>query len=617
MTDSRLEGVKRQVASLPDSPGVYLWKDGNGQVIYVGKAKRLKTRVRSYLKVDHTTSPKNRMLHSRFVAVDTIVVPSESQALLLENNLIKEYQPRFNVSLKDDKTYPSIAVTVAEPFPRVVVGRQLSIPGARYFGPYTDVGMLRRTLHVIRRIFTVRSCHYKLMDEVPDRACLDYHIHRCLAPCMGWQDQRAYRAMIGDVLAFLEGRTVEVRGRLRSRMETAADRLDFERAAEIRNSLRWLDQVDEGQSVEVVGGGDTDAVGFARDGQEALGVVVKVRDGKVIARDHRILGNLTDEPDAAVLTAFLVRFYLPSSDRARSLLLPFVPDSPEGLAELVDGTHVSVPKRGTNAELVALADQNARHLMEGLRIESLESDERAEDPVYALGRDLGMTSVPRHMVCIDISTSQGKDTVGSLVWFEGGRPKKTFYRRYKIEGEGKPDDFSAVHEVVTRFVRRTLDEDKLMPDLMVIDGGRGQLGAAKRALEELGQSDVPLVSLAKRDEEVFMVGRAESLRLSKRAPGLRLLQRARDEAHRFAVEFNRVRRRKRTITSTLLDIPGVGAERRRRLLKHFGSLAAIKTATLEEIQAVDGFSLKLAERVRGHIERAATTRVSADAEKVE
>ncbi|MFB3070040.1 MAG: excinuclease ABC subunit UvrC [Gemmatimonadales bacterium] len=596
------EKVARKIAALPQGPGVYLWKNAQGRVIYVGKAKRLRSRVRDYFVNDYRDSPKHRLLLRQIEDLDTIVVPNEPQALLLENNLIKEYQPKFNIKLRDDKSYPRIAVTVAEPFPRVLVVRRLDIEGAQFFGPYTDVGVLRRTLRVIRRIFTVRSCHYDLPADRPDRPCLDYHIHRCLAPCVAWQSQADYRAMIDDVIAFLEGKTVEVRTRLRERMEEAAAKLEYERAAELRNAIRWLEQVDKPQTMEVVGAGDADAIGFARDRDDAVGVILRVRKGKVVAFENRFLTNLAEEPDEAVLSAFLVRYYVTAVTRGRRAVLPFAPSELDKIRDLLPETRWLIPQRGVNYRLVELADQNARHLLESLKIESLEADERVEDPVYALGRDLGMIAVPRDLVCIDISTNQGKDTVGSLVWFEGGRPQKAEYRRFKIKGEeAQQDDFAAVHEVVSRFVSRRVAEEKKLPDLMVIDGGKGQLNAAREALSEHGLDNLPLAAIAKRDEEIFLPGRKESIRLARNAPSLKLLQRARDEAHRFAVTYNRKRRSERTITSELLSISGVGSSRRRVLLERFGSLAGVRLATVEEIVALPGFSTRLAERILNHV----------------
>ena len=601
MTSPVSDALQRKLDTLPDGPGVYLWKDAAGDVLYVGKARNLRSRARNYFATDHSASPKNQYLVRLIEDIDTIVVPSDSQALLLENNLIKEYQPRFNVRLKDDKSYPSIAVTLGEPFPRVLVTRRRNIRGARYFGPYTDVADMRRMLALVRRIFTVRSCSDEIPRERRERPCLDYHIGRCLAPCVGWQDEQGYRAMIADVIRVLEGRTGDVRDQVREMMLAASDRQDFERARELRDTLRWLDQLEAPGPVEAIGGEDADVVGFVRDGDDAVGVLVRVRDGKMVAREHRFLENLGEETEAAILNAFMVRYYVPAEDRARRVLLPFPTDELETLRELLPGTEWIVPQRGKGHHMVVLADQNARHLMESLRLESFETEERAEDPVYALGRDLGLSIVPRSLICIDISTSQGRDTVGSLVWFEAGRPKKAEYRKFRIRGPGQQDDFAAISEVVTRYFTRRHEEDKPLPDLVVIDGGKGQLGAAGQALGALGLGELPLISLAKREEEVFLPGRSESLRLPRRSPGLRLLQRARDEAHRFGVAYNRKRRTQRTITSELLDIPGVGPERRRRLLERFGSLAGVRSATAPELASVPGFSTALAERILNHL----------------
>jgi len=588
--------IARKLASLPDRPGVYLWKNAAGEVLYVGKAKSLRSRVPQYFAPDHQDTPERSALAAQIADLETILVPNEAQALLLENNLIKEHQPRFNIRLRDDKSYPRIAVTLGEPFPRVLVVRRIHLEGARYFGPYTDVGTLRQTLSIIRRLFTVRSCHYDLPGDAPDRPCLDYHIERCKAPCVGYQTQADYRRMIDDVLLFLEGKTLEVRTRLRERMQQASCDLDFERAAQLRDALQWLEQVEKPQTVELVGGGDADAIGLARDGDDACGVILRIRDGRLIAREHRFLERAGGEAEAEVLAAFLVRFYLPLEARARRVLLPFVPEDLGSLQALAPDNEWAVPQRGTNAKLVELAEHNARHLLESLLLESFDVEERAADPVYALGRDLGLAKVPRSFVCIDISTNQGRDTVGSLVWFEAGRPKKAEYRRYRIRG-AQQDDFAAVSEVVTRFLRRRIDEQRPLPDLIVIDGGKGQLGAAVTAAAAVGGATVPFASLAKREEEVYLPDREAPLRLSRRSPSLKLLQRARDEAHRFAVTYSRQRRSRRTITSQLLTIPGVGPNRRRRLLERFGSVAGVRTATREEIASLPGFSRTLAERI--------------------
>ena len=595
------DALARKLETLPDGPGVYLWKDARGEVLYVGKAKRLSSRVRSYFAADFSDSPKHQLLRRLIADVETIVVGREAESLILENNLIKEYRPRFNVRLKDDKSYPSIAVTLGEPFPRVLVTRRRNIEGAKYFGPYTDVAQLRRTLAIIRRLYTVRSCSDDLPREQRERPCLDYHIGRCKAPCVGWQTAADYQAMVRDVVDFLEGRTGDVRQKVREVMLAASEREDYERAANLRDALRWLERLEEPSSVELLGSGDADAIGYARDGDDAVGVLMRVREGRVVSRDHKFLEGVEDETDEAILSAFLVRYYVPAENRARRVVLPFPPDDFDTLREILPEADWTVPQRGTAGRWRELADQNARHLLESLRIESFETEERAEDPVYALGRDLGLSSVPRSLVCVDISHNQGRDIVGSLIWFEAGRPKKSEYRKFKIKGLAEQDDFAAIHEVVTRYLIRRRDEGEPLPDLIVIDGGKGQLNAAVDAAKVLGFERIPIVSLAKREEEVFLPGRADALRLSRRSPSLRLLQRARDEAHRFGLAYNRKRRAQRTITSELLDIPGVGPTRRRRLLERFGSLAGVRSATAGELAAVPGLSTALAERILEHL----------------
>jgi excinuclease ABC subunit C len=589
--------VAGKLAHLPDTPGVYLWKDAAGGVLYVGKAKRLRSRVRSYFASDHETSVKTRHLVGLIRDVETIVVPTEAHALILENNLIKEYHPRFNIALRDDKSYPYIKVTVQEPYPRVFVTRRFQSDGARYFGPYTDVGAMRRALNVVKRIFTVRSCRYDMPVEMPERACLDWHIGRCKAPCIGLQSLSDYRAMISDVLHFLDGRPEEVTRRVRELMEIASNNLEFERAAELRDALLKLETIEEPTSVMQVDGGDRDVVGFARDGDDACVSILRVRDGKLLARDHRYLGNVEGEPDDAILVAYLLQHYQHQSERAREVLLPFELTERELVEESLASSRLLVPQRGAKRELMDLAMQNARHLLEEMRLTSEEGDERAIDPVYDLQRELGLEVVPRSFVCFDISHAQGRDVVASMVWFENGRPKRAEYRKFKVEGDWGNDDFASMNEVVTRYFSRRTAESLPLPDLCVIDGGKGQLHAAQDALAAIGLGSLPLASLAKKEEEVFLPGRSESLRLSRRSPGLRLLQQARDEAHRFAVTFQRARRSKRTVTSQLLEIPGVGPSRRRALLKVFGSVQGVKDAGLDAIIAVPGFSKGLAERV--------------------
>jgi excinuclease ABC subunit C len=593
------ESVASKLPHLPDGPGVYLWKSGDGKILYVGKAKKLRSRVRSYFAQDHVESPRTRHLVNQIRDLETIVVPSEAHALILEANLIKEYRPRFNIALRDDKSYPYIKVTVQEAFPRVYVTRQLQNDGARYFGPYTDVGAMRRALNVVKRIFTVRSCNYDMPREMPERPCLDYSIKRCKAPCILAQSQEDYRSMIDEVLLFLDGKPQEVVRRIRDRMEIAAEALDFERAAELRDALEHIKRMEEPTVVLTVEGGDKDVVGYARDGDEACVALLRVRSGKLLAREHRFLENLAEEEDPRILSIFLAGTYVPMQERARDLLVPFDFEDREALEESLGGTRVHVPQRGPRRELVELAEQNARHLLEELRLAAATSEggTRASDPVYELGRELGLQKLPRSMVCFDISTTQGTDTVGSCVWFENGRAKRGEYRKFKVKTVVGTDDFASMREVVTRYFQRRISEEKPLPDLIVIDGGKGQLSAAHEALIGLEIGDRPLISLAKREEEVFMWGRADPIRMSRRSPALRLLQQIRDEAHRFAITYNRKRRTMRTVTSELLRVPGIGPVKRRRLIQEFGSVQGVRDAGEEAIAKVAGFNVEQARKL--------------------
>jgi excinuclease ABC subunit C len=598
------DAVATKLPHLPDGPGVYLWKGRDGTTLYVGKAKRLRSRVRSYFANDQLESPKTRHLVGLIADLETIVVPSEAHALILEANLIKEYRPRFNIALRDDKSYPYIKVTVQEPFPRVFVTRRLEDDGASYFGPYTDVGAMRRSLNVVKRIFTVRSCNYDMPAQMPERPCLDYYIKRCKAPCILAQSQHEYRSMIDEVVLFLSGRPDEVVRRVKERMDLASEELDFERAAELRDVLHHLEQMEEPTVVLEVEGGDRDVIGYARDGDDACVTVLRIRGGKLLSREQRFLTNIDGEDDTDVLSVFLAGSYVGMQEKARQLLLPFDFPDRELIEQALPESRIQIPQRGPRRDLIALAEQNARHLLEELKLSSMEADERAGDPVYELGRELGLQRLPRSLVCFDISTTQGTDTVGSCVWFENGRAKRSEYRKFKVKTVEGSDDFASIEEVVRRYFERRVNDEKPLPDLIVIDGGKGQLSAAHAALAGLGLADRPLISLAKRDEEVFIWGREESLRLSRRSPGLRLLQQARDEAHRFAVTYNRKRRSMRTVTSELLKVPGIGPVKRRQLLREFGSIQGVRDAGEEAIAKLPGFN---AERARKLLQSLAAT----------
>jgi len=485
--------------------------------------------------------------------------------------------------------------------------------GARYFGPYTDVGPMRQALELIKRLYTVRSCRYDLPAEAPARPCLDYHIGRCLAPCVGLQPVEEYRAMIDEIVAILGGRTAEVRARVEEEMARAAEALDFERAARYRDALAGLEAIERRQRMLDVRGGDQDVIGTARDGDRGCAVLLRIRDGKLLGREVDFFENLDDEGDDALLTAAVTRFYLGRGDYGTSDLPQEVllGDEFEDLAlveELLTSAagrrvHVHVPRRGDKLRLVELADQNARHLLEERAVLDESVRARADDDLYELQEALELKVVPRLLVCFDISHTQGSEVVGSAVVFENGEPSKAEYRRFKIRGDWGNDDFRSMAEVVGRYFSRRVEEGKPIPDLAVIDGGKGQLGAAAAALQAIGLDQVALCSLAKREEEIYLVGRAAPLRLPRTSPALRLLQRARNEAHRFAIGYNRKLRKNRTLSSRLSEIPGIGPTRQRALLSRFGSVRAVAAASVEEIAAVPGFSEKLARQVLDHLNR--------------
>jgi excinuclease ABC subunit C len=403
--------------------------------------------------------------------------------------------------------------------------------------------------------------------------------------------------MIDEVLVFLEGRTSEVIRRVRDRMELAVEALDFERAAELRDALQHLERMEEPTVVLTIEGGDRDVLGYARDGDDACVALMRIRGGRLLAREHQFLVNVEGESDAAVLEAFIIGRYRSVEDRASHLLVPFEPEERDLVEAALERTKLEAPQRGPRRELIDLATQNARHLLEELRLTGEETEERAGDPIYELQRQLGLQKVPRSLVCFDISHAQGTDTVASCVWFQNGRPYRTEYRKFKVKTVEGIDDFASMNEVVTRYFTRRLNDEKTLPDLVVIDGGKGQLNAAHDALDALGLGAMPTISLAKREEEIFLHGRSEPLRLPRRSPALRVLQQARDEAHRFAITFQRKRRSMRTITSELLRIPGIGAAKRRTLLEVFGSLQGVRDASVEAIAALPGFGTKTAEKI--------------------
>jgi len=599
--------------ALARKPGVYLFRDTGGTVLYVGKAKVLRSRVRSYFQREGDLSPKNRELVRLIDSVETLVVGTEAEALILEANLIKEHKPRFNILMRDDKKYPYIKVTVREPFPRVYVTRRVINDGARYFGPYTAVGPMRQALEVVKRLHTVRSCRYNLPKDRPERACLDYHIGRCKAPCVGLQSEADYRGMVDEILRILEGDTEQLRGDVEVRMHEASSELDFEQAARMRDVIAGLDALANEQRVHNAQGGDLDIVALARDGDLGAGVVLKVRSGLLLGRSAQRFAQIMDESDEDILSSLVSRHYLGTGeagmvDLPRQVLLPGSFADGELLAEILSeasGRQVAVlePQRGEKRRLIELAEENARQVLEDKVAAMAYAADRADDALFSLQDELDLKVVPRLMVCFDVSHMQGSDTVASAVVFENGEPRRAAYRHMRIKGEWGNDDYASMEEAVQRYFRRRRDEEKPLPDLAVIDGGKGQLSAAVGALASLGLGDVAVIALAKREEEVFMPGSSDPILLDRRNRALHLLQRIRDEAHRFAVRYNRKLRKKRTIRSDLGEIPGIGPQRQRTLLRRFGSLKGVKEATEEEIARVPGFSQALASWILTYLGR--------------
>ena len=583
-----------------------MFRDGKGQILYIGKAKSLRARVRNHFALDQS-SPKQDEMVRRIRDVDTIVVGSEAEALLLEANLIKAHHPRFNIRLKDDKKYPYIKVTVQEAFPRVYVTRRLENDGGRYFGPYTDVAAMRLALEVVKRLYTVRSCRYDLPEEAPARPCLDYHIGRCLAPCVGLQTRAQYAQMVVEILDVLNGRVDHVRERVRADMREAAERMEFERAANLRDVLNGLDSIERRQRAVDLRGGDSDVIGIARDADRACAVQLKIRDGKLLGRELDFFENVANESDDSLLSTAATRFYFGqgehgTADLPRDIYFPNDFEDRPVIQELLNAEgrrriSTLVPQKGEKLRLVELANTNARHLLEERVVLDENVRARADDILYELQEALELKVVPRVIVCFDISHLQGSEVVGSGVVFVNGEPKKGEYRRFRIKGDWGNDDFRSMHEVVTRYFKRRIEEELPIPDLAVIDGGKGQLSAARLAAAQVGATDVAFIGLAKKEEEIYLDARPDSVRLARTSQPLRLLQRVRNEAHRFAHSYNSKLRTKRTLRSELADIPGIGPTRQRVLLEKFGSVRAIRGAQADEIARLPGFSRKLAEKI--------------------
>lgn len=590
------EAIKETLAVLPNAPGVYIMHDAEGKVIYVGKAVILKNRVRSYFRPASQVSPKVRAINAHVASIETIVTASEMEALILECNLIKKYRPRYNIDLKDDKTYPYLKITVQEAYPRMVLTRRVLKDGARYYGPFADAGALRDTMKLIRTMFPLRHCR----NLNAKRPCLQYHLHRCLAPCTGKVPVSEYRQLVDSVLMLLDGKVSQLEKDLKEKMYAASDRMEFEAAARYRDSLLNLKKLAEKQKATTESG-DRDVVGLAMDDSGVCVQVFFIRGGKILGRDSFFLDQEVGEPGSEILADFLKQYYHENHRPPREILVSQeLEDSDRTLfsrwlSTLNEKTvNLLVPQRGLKHDLVLMAVNNARkNLEERLRRghASLETD---LDAAEQLQKALGLTTPLERMDCFDISHNQGRETVASMVVFRNGSPSKKDYRRYKLRStEGKPDDFKSMQEVVYRRYKDLED----LPSLIVIDGGKGQLSSALEVIRGLGISQVPVIGLAKREEEIFKEGAHTSILLNKMSPALHLIQHIRDEAHRFAITYHRKRLAKRNLVSVLDHLEGMGPKRRAALWKRFGSLDAMREASIDDLAAVEGMNRVVAERV--------------------
>ena len=590
------QAIADTLAVLPEAPGVYIMHDSTGKVIYVGKAVILKNRVRSYFRKSTQSSPKVRAINAHVASIETIVTASEMEALILECNLIKKYRPRYNIDLKDDKTYPYLKITVEEAHPRMVLTRRVLQDGAKYYGPFADAGALRDTMKLIRTMFPLRHCRNMNVK----RPCLQYHLHRCLAPCTGKVPLTEYRKLVDQVLLLMDGKVGELKKDLTEKMLQASEAMEYEKAAHYRDSLQSLERLEEKQKATTEGG-DRDVIGLASDETGVCVQVFFVRGGKILGRDSFFLDQEVGEPGGDILSDFMKQYYTKQHQPPKEVLVSQeLTDSDrvllgQYLSTLAEKTvNLLVPQRGLKHDLVLMAVNNAKkNLEERLRRghASLKTD---LDAAEELQKALGLSQPLERMDCFDISHNQGRETVASMVVFRNGSPSKKDYRRYKLRStEGKPDDFKSMQEVVYRRYKDLED----LPSLIIIDGGKGQLSSALEVIRGLGISDVPVIGLAKREEEIFKEGEHTSILLDKMSPSLHLIQHIRDEAHRFAITYHRKRLGKRNLVSVLDHLEGIGPKRREALWKRFGTLDAMKQASLEDLAAVEGMNKSAAEKV--------------------
>lgn len=587
--------IQEQLKLLPTNPGVYLMKNEQAKIIYVGKAINLKNRVKSYFQSSKNHSPKVKSMVEKICDFEYIITANEIEALILECNLIKKYRPKYNISLRDDKTYPYIKVTLNEDYPTVSITRKILKDGAKYFGPYTSAGAVHEVLNLLKKLFQIRSC--RQMNT--KRPCLEFHIKRCLAPCTGRVAKSEYREMIKSLCLFLEGRNEVVLKELTNRMQIAAENFQFELAAKLRDQVLAIEKISAKQNI-IIGSSDQDIIGLARKADEACIQIFFIRSGKMIGRDHFLLNGTEDETDSALLNAFLEQYYNKATFIPKEILLPVEIENEEilsaWLSQKKNGkVSFGLPQRGVKKEMVLMANDNAVVVLEEQMIKNSAGLEQTVGAMKDLGRYLRMEKELKRIECFDISHIQGSETVASMVVFSNGAPDKQEYRRYKLKSvEGKPDDFKSMQEVVGRRYRQS---DGIMPDLIIIDGGKGQLNSALEIIRALGHYQIPVVGLAKQFEYVFLEGQSEPVILPPNSKALYLIQRIRDEAHRFAITYHRKLRHKRNLVSVLDHIEGIGPTRRKALWDAFGSIAEIKKAKITDLTAVPGISENIANNI--------------------
>jgi excinuclease ABC subunit C len=600
--------IEEQLNRLPDSPGVYLLRDAEGTILYVGKAASLRHRVRSYFGAGQKLSPKLVRMVSRVADIDFYVTSSEQEALILELNLIKRHHPRYNVRLKDDKTFPYLKINLKEEWPRVHITRRLEQDGSRYFGPFASAKSVRQTLKVIKGIFPFRYCT-RTITGTDSRACLEYHMGRCLGPCIGVVSREEYAEVIKEVVLFLEGKQDRVVRNLKDKMDRAAEALEFEKATLYRDQIQAIDKVVEGQRIAAAVSGEQDVVAFSQDGDQAYVQVFFIRNDKLIGRESFVMQGTQHEEPPQIMTGFIKQFYSSSPNIPPRLLLQYPVEDMVVLKEWLQGKRggrvdIQVPRRGNKKQLVDIVTENARQGLEQLKIRQIATPKELEAAIDEIEKELKLPTPPLRMEAYDISDIQGKAAVGSMVVFERGKSKPAHYRRFRIKTVSGADDYAMLQEVLRRRFKHLGGETSLpdawaiVPDLVLIDGGKGQLNAALSAMGELGVTSVPVASLAKENEEIYVPKRFKPIVLPRSSPGLRLLQRLRDEAHRFALGYYHKVHRRESFISAFDGIPGIGPKRKRALLKKFGSVQAVREASLEEMAVASGMTEKLARKVK-------------------